>query len=148
MLAFRGSRGIAPLILNPGTWWRWVVSLPLGKETPVPSEYKSAWAPKAGLEILEKRINSYHCWAKPIIVQPIDQSLQWLYCTGSFQRVHFNLSIQVAFILRVSLLHTTLQHSHFNALTFIVNFYCCTVHSEIHIVHSPTNALFINLGKV
>jgi hypothetical protein len=28
------------------------------------------------------------------------------------------------------------------------NFYCCTVHSEIHIVHSPTNALFIKLGKV
>jgi hypothetical protein len=26
--------------------------------------------------------------------------------------------------------------------------YCCTVHSEIHIVHSPTNALFIKLGKV
>jgi hypothetical protein len=27
------------------------------------------------------------------------------------------------------------------------NFYCCTVHSEIHIVHSPTNALFINLER-
>jgi hypothetical protein len=30
----------------------------------------------------------------------------------------------------------------------IDNFYCCTVHSEIYIVHSPTNALFIKLGKV
>jgi hypothetical protein len=28
------------------------------------------------------------------------------------------------------------------------NFYCCTEHSEIHIVHSPTNALFIKLGNV
>jgi carboxylesterase type B len=28
------------------------------------------------------------------------------------------------------------------------NFYCCTVHSEIHIVHSPKNALFIKFGKV
>jgi hypothetical protein len=27
-------------------------------------------------------------------------------------------------------------------------FYCCTVHSEIYVVHSPTNALFIKLGKV
>jgi hypothetical protein len=29
-----------------------------------------------------------------------------------------------------------------------MNFYCCTVHSEINIVHSPTNAPFIKLGKV
>jgi hypothetical protein len=28
------------------------------------------------------------------------------------------------------------------------NFYRCTVHSEIYIVHSPTNALFIELRKV
>jgi hypothetical protein len=28
------------------------------------------------------------------------------------------------------------------------NFYCCTVHSEIHTVHSPKNALFIKLGNV
>ena len=27
-------------------------------------------------------------------------------------------------------------------------FYPCSVHSEIYIVHSPTNALFIKLGKV
>jgi hypothetical protein len=27
-------------------------------------------------------------------------------------------------------------------------FYCCTVHSEIYIVHSPTNTLFIKLRKV
>jgi hypothetical protein len=30
----------------------------------------------------------------------------------------------------------------------IDNFYCCTVHSEIYIVYSPTNALFIKLGEV
>jgi hypothetical protein len=30
----------------------------------------------------------------------------------------------------------------------ILFFYCCTVHSEIHIVHIPTNVLFIKLGKV
>jgi len=28
------------------------------------------------------------------------------------------------------------------------NFYRCFVHSEIYIVHSPANALFIKLGKV
>jgi hypothetical protein len=28
------------------------------------------------------------------------------------------------------------------------NFYLCTVHSDIYTVHSPTNALFIKLGKV
>jgi len=27
-------------------------------------------------------------------------------------------------------------------------FYLCSVHSEIYLVHSPTNALFIKLGKV
>jgi len=27
------------------------------------------------------------------------------------------------------------------------NFYRCTVHFEIYVVHSPTNALFINLVK-
>jgi len=27
------------------------------------------------------------------------------------------------------------------------NFYLCTVHFEIYVVHSPTNALFINLVK-
>ena len=31
---------------------------------------------------------------------------------------------------------------------FNVDFYHCSVHSEIYIVHSPTNALFIKLGKV
>jgi hypothetical protein len=35
-----------------------------------------------------------------------------------------------------------------NLKYYINNFYCCTVHSEIYIVHSPTNALFIELGKV
>jgi len=30
----------------------------------------------------------------------------------------------------------------------IFYFYRCSVHSEIYIVHSPTNALFIKLGKV
>jgi len=28
------------------------------------------------------------------------------------------------------------------------NFYRCSVRSEIYIVHSPTNALFIKVGKV
>jgi len=51
--------------------------------------------PRAGLEILEKRIICYHCWVKPITVQHTDQSLHWLCSTGSFQWVHFNLSIQV-----------------------------------------------------
>ena len=26
-------------------------------------------------------------------------------------------------------------------------FYCCTVHFKMHVVHTPTNALFINLVK-
>jgi hypothetical protein len=30
----------------------------------------------------------------------------------------------------------------------VVNLYRCTVHSEIYTVHSPTNVLFIKLGKV
>jgi len=28
-----------------------------------------------------------------------------------------------------------------------MNFYRCTVHFEIYVVHSPTNALFVNLVK-
>ena len=30
---------------------------------------------------------------------------------------------------------------------YIYNFYCCTVHFEIYVVYTPTNALFINLVK-
>jgi hypothetical protein len=29
----------------------------------------------------------------------------------------------------------------------VIKFYCCTVHSEIHIVHSTTNALLLNLER-
>ena len=36
--------------------------------------------------------------------------------------------------------HSILEHSH-------PNFYRCTLHFEIYIVHSPTNALFINVVK-
>jgi len=31
---------------------------------------------------------------------------------------------------------------------FPLSFYCCTVHSKIYVVHTPTNALFIKPGKV
>ena len=31
--------------------------------------------------------------------------------------------------------------------SILYNFYLCTVHFEIYVVHSPTNALFINLVK-
>jgi len=31
---------------------------------------------------------------------------------------------------------------------YVHSFYHCSVHSEVYIVHSPTNALFIKLGKV
>jgi len=34
-----------------------------------------------------------------------------------------------------------------NLFNRIFNFYRCTVRFEIYIVHSPTNALFINLVK-
>jgi len=34
-----------------------------------------------------------------------------------------------------------------NLFNRIFNFYRCTVHFEIYAVHSPTNALFINLVK-
>ena len=71
--------------------------------------------PRPGLEILEKRIFSYPCCAKPIIVQPTDQSLHWLCSTGSFKWVHFNLSIQVAFILKH---FTTTQNSPAQSLQF------------------------------
>jgi hypothetical protein len=38
--------------------------------------------------------------------------------------------------------------SHSRKQNTLKNFYCCTVHSEIYTVHSPTNALFIKLGFV
>jgi len=35
-----------------------------------------------------------------------------------------------------------------NHLTTLGYFYRCSVHSEIYIVHSATNSLFIKIGKV
>jgi len=35
-----------------------------------------------------------------------------------------------------------------NIILLYINFYRCSVRSEIYVVHSPTNALFIKLGKV
>jgi hypothetical protein len=50
MQAYRGSRGVAPLILNLGSRWRWVVNFtpwPLypWEITPVPIELEARWAP-------------------------------------------------------------------------------------------------------
>jgi hypothetical protein len=46
-----GGRGIAPLILQLGTGWWWVVNFMLRqvnslRRTPVPTEWKAVWAPE------------------------------------------------------------------------------------------------------
>jgi hypothetical protein len=46
----RGSRGIAPLILNLNTRWRWVVKFIPGKENPVPFEVGGWVGPGASLD--------------------------------------------------------------------------------------------------
>ena len=49
MKAYRGSRGIAPLILNLSTRWRWVVNYtPLGKELRYPGDWVG---PRAGVDV-------------------------------------------------------------------------------------------------
>jgi hypothetical protein len=53
-----------------------------------------------------------------------------------------NRTLQALWVIR-----TTLSfYYHQNTTRIVVNFYCCALHSEIYIVHSPTNALFIKLG--
>jgi hypothetical protein len=39
MKAYRENRGIAPLILNLGARWRWVINITPWEGTPVPVEY-------------------------------------------------------------------------------------------------------------
>jgi hypothetical protein len=56
----RGSVCIDPRFLDLGTSWRWAVSFtllpfyPPGKEPPVPIGYEAGWAPRAGLDDMEK----------------------------------------------------------------------------------------------
>jgi len=60
MTAFRGIRGITPLILTHSTVWRWVVSitpcllLPW-RRNPTAIGCECGWAPRASLDVLEKR---------------------------------------------------------------------------------------------
>jgi hypothetical protein len=61
MKAYRGSRSIAPLILNLGTRWWWVVSITpwtiYNREgTPVPNGIRCWVGLRAGLDVLGKRI--------------------------------------------------------------------------------------------
>jgi hypothetical protein len=62
MKAYRGSTGIAPLILNLGTRWRWVVSFtprPLYHRDRIPAP--SGWAPQPVWTFWREKISfSYH----------------------------------------------------------------------------------------
>jgi len=66
MTTFRGIRGITPLILTLSTIWRWVVSitpwllLPWGRN-PTAIGCECRWAPRASLDVLEKRKFSCLC---------------------------------------------------------------------------------------
>jgi hypothetical protein len=59
-MVYRGSIGIAPLILNFGRSWMWVVNItpwPLYRRemTPVAIELEAGWAPEPVSTVLEKR---------------------------------------------------------------------------------------------
>jgi hypothetical protein len=83
MNAYRGTRGIAPFILNIDTKWRLVVkftprSLYSRERNSVTTEYE------ASVEVLQKR--KMCCPLpefEPRIVQPVAQSLYRLSCRGS-----------------------------------------------------------------
>ena len=79
----RVSRGVAPLIINLSTWWRWVVSLTSWLIYPQGQEYLvlvGGWVdPRDGLDILEKRASRFI----PHIVQSLAQPVYWLHYHGS-----------------------------------------------------------------
>jgi hypothetical protein len=66
MKAYKGSRGIAPFILNIGARWRKVVNIAAWllhpqQRTLIPTEQKARWAPRVGMNYLEKRRISCPC---------------------------------------------------------------------------------------
>ena len=84
---YRWSKCMAPLILNLGTGWRWVVNFtpwPLHPgEGTAGAHWIRGWVdPRANLDILEKR-NFCLCWKlNPISHSPLSWSLYWLCCSG------------------------------------------------------------------
>jgi hypothetical protein len=79
MTAYRVCRGTAPLILNPGTRWRWVVTFMLwplcpGEISSVPTEQEAGWAPEPTGFCRRKNI-LYLPEFEPRTVQPVKLSL-------------------------------------------------------------------------
>jgi hypothetical protein len=84
--AYRGSIGIAPVILNPSSTWRLVVNfkalwLYTREWTPVPTEQEAVWAPEPVWTFGEKSLMPLPGF-ELLIHQLVVQSLYWLRYPG------------------------------------------------------------------